>query len=257
MSTQQQPEQKPIYSTWQVLVSILATFLVIGLIFIVVIVVTTPAGQSLGGFLRFLFAADSVQIWWYVTRASGIIAYLLLWVSTVLGLAVTSKYLDGMLERLFTYDFHEFVSLLSVGFTLVHVLVLLLDRYLPYSLIQILVPFLSPYRPFWVGLGVIAFYVILLVTITFYLRNRIGTRAFRIIHIFSLLGYLGVTLHGYYAGTDTALPSMQILYKLTGLVVLFLTVYWLALLVLRKRETSRKAAVLAASPLANHPKAGR
>ena len=76
----------------------------------------TPAGQSLGSYLRFLFALDSVQIWWYVTRASGIIAYLLLWFSTILGLAVTSKYLDGMLDRLFTYDFHEFISLLSVGF---------------------------------------------------------------------------------------------------------------------------------------------
>ena len=243
MSTQQQPDQDRTYSTWQVLISILATFLVIGLVFIIVLVVTTPAGQSLGGFLRFLFAADSVQIWWYVTRASGIIAYLLLWISTVLGLAVTSKYLDGMVERLFTYDFHEFISLLSVAFTLVHVIVLTLDHYLPYSVIQILVPFVSPYRPFWVGVGVIAFYVILLVTITFYLRNRIGRRAFRIIHVFSLLGYIGVTLHGYYAGTDTALPSMQILYKVTGLVVLFLTVYWLVLLGMRKMETRRKAAL--------------
>jgi predicted ferric reductase len=243
MSTQQQPDQKRTYSAWQVLISILATFLVIGLIFIIVLVVTTPTGQSLGGFVRFLFAADSVQIWWYVTRASGIIAYLLLWVSTMLGLAVTSKYLDGMLERLFTYDFHEFISLLSIAFTLVHVLVLTLDHYLPYSIVQILVPFISPYRPFWVGVGVIAFYVILLVTITFYLRNRIGRRAFRIIHVFSLLGYLGVTLHGFYAGTDTALPSMQILYKVTGLSVLFLTVYWLVLLGLRRLETRRKAAM--------------
>jgi len=51
----------------------------------------TPTGKGLGNYLRWLFAADSVQIWWYVTRASGIIAYLLLWVSTMLGLAVTSK----------------------------------------------------------------------------------------------------------------------------------------------------------------------
>ncbi len=64
MSTQQQPDQDRTYSTWQVLISILATFLVIGLVFIIVLVVTTPAGQSLGGFLCFLFAADSVQIWW-------------------------------------------------------------------------------------------------------------------------------------------------------------------------------------------------
>jgi len=245
-------KQNRTYSTWQVLVSILVTFIFIGLILAVAVAAMTPVGQSVGTFLRWLFAADSLQIWWYVTRASGIIAYLLLWLSIVLGLAVTSKYLDGMLDRLFTYDFHEFISLLSVTFTLVHVLVLTLDRYLPYSLAQILVPFISPYRPFWVGVGVIAFYLTLLVTVTFYLRNRIGTRVFRIIHVLSLLGYIGTTLHGYYAGTDTALPSMQILYKVSSLVVLFLTVYWLVLLGLRKVETSRQAARLDASAIHKH-----
>jgi predicted ferric reductase len=257
MSMPQRSDQPRTYSAWQVLVSILATFIVIGLIFLVAIVAMTPTGQSLGNYLRFLFATDSLQIWWYVTRASGIIAYLLLWFSTILGLAVTSKYLDGMLDRLFTYDFHEFISLLSVAFTLVHVLVLLLDRYMPYSLAQILVPFISPYRPFWVGVGVIAFYMILLVTITFYLRNRIGTRAFRIIHVVSLLGYIGVTLHGYYSGTDTALPSMKILYDISGLAVLFLTVYWLILLGLRKVENKRQPAVMPSSAInKNHAPVG-
>jgi len=151
---------------------------------------------------------------------------------------------------LFTYDFHEFISLLSVGFTLVHVIVLMLDLYMPYSLAQILVPFISPYRPFWVGVGVIAFYIILLVTITFYLRNRIGTRAFRAIHVLSLLGYIGVTLHGYFSGTDTALPSMQILYEVSGLAVLFLTVYWLVLLGLRNAEKRHQAAAVAAALVA-------
>jgi predicted ferric reductase len=252
MLTQQPTNQNRTYSTWQVLVSLLATLIILGIILIVAAVALTPAGQSFGNFLRWLFAADSVQIWWYVTRASGIMAYLLLWFSTVLGLAVTSKYLDGMLDRLFTYDFHEFISLLSVAFTLVHVLVLTLDRYLPYSLAQILVPFISPYRPFWVGVGVIAFYITLLVTVTFYLRNQIGTHLFRAIHVLSLLGYIGVTLHGYYSGTDTALPSMQILYKVSGLVVLFLTIYWLVLLGLRKVEMHRKVFLPANSAVHKH-----
>ena len=245
MSIQKPTTQAKTYSTWQVVVSILVTFFIIGLILIAAITAMTPVGQSLGSYLRFLFALDSVQIWWYVTRASGIIAYLLLWFSTILGLAVTSKYLDGMLDRLFTYDFHEFISLLSVGFTLVHVIVLMLDLYMPYSLLQILVPFISPYRPFWVGVGVISFYIILLVTITFYLRNRIGRGAFRAIHVLSLLGYIGVTVHGYFSGTDTALPSMRILYEVTGLAVLFLTVYWLVLLGLRNAERRRQAAAVA------------
>ncbi|HVM72524.1 MAG TPA: hypothetical protein VMT91_12260 [Anaerolineales bacterium] len=241
MSIQKPATQAKTYSTWQVVVSILATFFIIGLILIGAILAMTPAGQSLGSYLRFLFALDSVQVWWYVTRAAGIIAYLLLWFSTILGLAVTSKYLDGMLDRLFTYDFHEFISLLAVGFTLLHVIVLMLDKYMPYSLAQILVPFISPYRPVWVGVGVISFYIILLVTITFYLRNKIGTRAFRSIHVLSLAGYIGVTLHGYFSGTDTALPSMRILYEVSGLAVLFLTVYWLVLRGLHNSEKRRQA----------------
>jgi predicted ferric reductase len=157
----------------------------------------------------------------------------------VLGLAVSSKYLDRLLDRLFTYDFHQFISLLSIAFVLLHVAVLLFDRYLPYTLWQILVPFISPYRSLWVGVGVIGFYLTLLVTITFYIRNWIGNRAFRLIHVLSLLGYLGATLHGIYAGTDSPLASMQLLYKGTGLVVIFLTIFWLVLVALRKLETRR------------------
>ena len=230
---------------WRAIINIFATLLFLSFIFLGAIFSLTPSGQAAGKWLNWLFALDSVQLWWYVTRASGIVAYLLLWFSMVLGLAVTSKYLDRLLDRVFTYDFHQFISLLSIAFVGLHVAVLMLDRYLPYTLWQILVPFISPYRPFWVGLGVIGFYLTLLVTITFYIRNRIGMRTFRIIHMLSLIGYLGATLHGVYAGTDSPLPAMQLLYKGTGLVVIFLTVFWLVLLALRKLEARRLSLAVA------------
>lgn len=211
-----------------------------GLVATLVLLPQTYAGQSALGGLSQLFAADSTQIWWYVTRSAGIIAYLLLWFSMVWGLVVPSKLLNSVIGPTFTIDFHEFVSLLSIGFTLLHVFVLTIDRYLPYSPIQILVPFLSPYRPFWVGMGVIAFYITVLVTVTFYLRSRIGMKAFRSLHVLSLLGYLGVTLHGLYAGTDSPLASMQLLYKGTALVVIFLTVYWLWLKYVQYLEAKPK-----------------
>ena len=109
-----------------------------GLVAALVLLPQTPAGQSALGGLSQLFAADSTQIWWYVTRSAGIIAYLLLWFSTVWGLAVPSKLLNPLLEQTFTFDFHEFISLLSIGFALLHVFVLTIDRFLPYTLIQIL-----------------------------------------------------------------------------------------------------------------------
>ncbi len=77
-------------------------------------------------------------------------------------------------------------------------------------------------------------------------------RLFRLIHILSLVGYLGVTLHGVYAGTDSPLPTMQLLYKGTALVVIFLTIFWLVLLALRKLEARREALAAARLPRRRH-----
>jgi predicted ferric reductase len=87
-----------------------------------------------------------------------------------------------------------------------------------------------------VGLGIISFYLLLLVTFTFYIRQRIGAKAFRSIHILSLVSYLGTTLHGLFAGTDSALPITMLIYAGTFLIVVFLTVYWLIM------RTSKKDA---------------
>jgi sulfoxide reductase heme-binding subunit YedZ len=187
-------------------------------------------------FLSKLFAINSLQFWWYLTRAAGLMGYFLLWLSTAWGLVVSSKILDTFMERAFTYDFHEYLSLLGLGFIAVHVSVLMADQYLPYSIWQVLVPFLSPYRPLWVGIGVITFYLSLLVTVTFYLKKHIGMSAFRKIHYLSLVAYVGATVHGLYGGTDSVLPLANFLYKGTFLVTLFLVAYWIVLLLLRKQE---------------------
>ncbi len=170
-------------------------------------------------------ALDSTHIWWYFTRAAGIMGYMLLWLSVVLGFAVSTKILNPFLDRPFTYDFHEHLSLLSLGFIAFHALVLMFDPYEPLSLLQILVPFTSSYRPFWVGLGVIGLYLTVLVTVTFYLRNWISMRVFRSIHYLSVVAYLGSLLHGWFAGSDTSLPFMQSLYVGTSLASIFLLTY--------------------------------
>lgn len=205
----------------------------------------TPASR-LASLADTLFAAGSVQALWYVTRAAGLTAYLLLWFSTAWGLLVSTRILDSVLGRVYTYDFHQFTSLLGVGFTFAHVAVLLADRYLPFSMAQILIPFASTYRPFWVGVGTIALYLTLLVTVTFYLRRQIGVEAFRAIHVLSLVAYLGATAHGLLAGTDSVLPSAQLMYFCTFFVVVFLFLLWLGRY---KAARSPLPEVLAPSPV--------
>jgi sulfoxide reductase heme-binding subunit YedZ len=192
--------------------------------------------MSLIKFISDLFAINSLQFWWYLTRAAGLMGYFLIWLSTAWGLVVSSKILDRIMDRGFTYDFHEYLSWLGLAFIGTHVVVLMADNYLPYTVWQVLIPFLSPYRPLWVGIGVIAFYLSLLVTVTFYLKKRIGAELFRKIHYLSLVAYAGATLHGFYAGTDSVLPIANLLYKGTFLVTLFLIIYWLVLLYFKKQE---------------------
>lgn len=207
-----------------------------------VLILQTPTGSSVSQAMNSLFALDSVQIWWYVTRAAGLTGYFLLWLSMAWGLAIANKILSPAVEGTFTYDFHEFLSLLGIGFVLLHIVVLYFDRFLPFNVLQTLIPFIDSYRPVWVGIGIIGFYLFLLVTVTFYMRKTIGAQAFRSIHALSLVGYLGATLHGLFAGTDSALWMTKLLYALTFIVIVFLTAYWLIILSLNKREKAEAAA---------------
>ena len=222
------------------LIALLLFFSVLLMAF--VLILQTPAGSSTSQAMNSLFALDSVQMWWYVTRAAGLTGYFLLWLSMAWGLAIANKILSPAIEGTFTYDFHEFLSLLGIGFILLHVIVLLFDRFLPFSVPQTLVPFIDTYRPVWVGMGIIGFYLFLLVTVTFYMRKTIGTQAFRSIHALSLIGYLGATLHGLFAGTDSVLWMTKLLYALTFIVIVFLTAYWLIIVNLNKREKAQAAA---------------
>jgi sulfoxide reductase heme-binding subunit YedZ len=188
---------------------------------------TLPVGQSISNLLSFLFATNTTHTTWYITRAAGWVAYFLLWFSMVWGLAIPTKFFERFLSPTFAVDFHEYISLLSIGFIILHVSVLMIDQYLPFTLVQILVPFMASYRPFWVGLGVLGFYLSVLVTVTFYLRKKIGQTLFKKIHVLSLVAYLGVVLHAFFAGSDSSLGVAQLIYFSTFMVVVFLTAYWL------------------------------
>jgi hypothetical protein len=182
------------------------------------------------------FGLNTSQVWWYITRSSALVAYLLLWLSTAWGLAVASKVWDGALERVHTYEFHQLFSLLALGFMGLHAIALTFDHYMPFTWLQILIPFTAPTGPFWVGVGVIAFYLSLLVTVTFYMRKRISMGTFRKIHYFSLVAFFGAALHGLFSGTDSALPVVRFMYLVTFLSTAFLLTYWLARLALGKQE---------------------
>lgn len=203
-----------------------------------------PLPTLLARFLDWLFALSSVQAMWYITRAAGLVAYLLLWLSTAWGLVVATKILDPLVHRALNFDLHEYLSLLAIAFAALHIVVLLWDHYLPFSPGELLVPFVASYRPLWTGIGIIGLYLTVLVSVTFYLRRQIGIRAFRVIHWLSFIAYALVTLHGLNAGTDSPLWSVKLMYAGTALVTVFLTAYWLALRVASPRRSPQMETTL-------------
>ncbi len=171
-------------------------------------------------------SATSVHAYWYISRAAAFVAFGLLWLSMLAGLGITSKLGRFWPGMPCTFEMHRFTALLGIGFGLVHALVLLGDKYMSYSIGQLLVPFMgSNYRPEWVGFGQLALYILAVVAFSFSLRDRLGVHAWRLIHMLSFSLFLMVLIHGVQSGTDTQNPLAQALYWGSAGSVLIGTVY--------------------------------
>lgn len=177
---------------------------------IIVIPIWVPIlGASLVG--------TDAKAYWYLSRASGIAAFLLLWVSMASGLLISNKMARTWPGGFAAFDLHQFSSLLALGFTLFHAFILLGNHYIEYNLAQLLVPFAgSSYRPNWTGIGQVALYLSVLVSFTFYVRRQIGYRMWRLIHFLSYALFLMALVHGIYSGTDSSSVWVSWMYWLTG-----------------------------------------
>jgi len=188
-------------------------------------------------FFWLLFAATSIDeqlaAWlgigsktaWHFTRASGTVAYLLLTLSTVWGLLLSSKIIKETVPAVLSLAMHNILSWAAIALTGLHMFALLFDSYYTYRLVDLFIPFIGPYRPQWVALGVISMYLMLLTSLSFYWRKQLGQKWWRRLHYLTFAAFVLVTIHGAMAGTDSSGGGMQILYWGSGLLVLLLTNY--------------------------------
>ena len=181
---------------------------------------------------------EQTAAYWYMARAGGVVAYLLLWLSTMWGLCLSTKVVREWLPSPLAYGLHEYLSIMAVLFTAVHALVLLGDETIKFNILHLVVPFIAPYEPLWTGLGIIALHMIVVITASFYIRKQIGQVAWRLLHYLTFVTFGLAFLHGIMAGTDGALAVMRIVYLGTGLSTLFLVYYRLFTLKMKKLSFS-------------------
>lgn len=162
---------------------------------------------------------------WYFTRSTGTVAYLLLTSSTVWGLLLSTRIIRTSVPAPLMIGMHNILSWTAIGFTGLHAFALLFDNYYTYTVSDLVVPFIGPYRPEWVGLGILALYIMILTSASFSWRRKLGQTWWRRLHYLTFAAYGMVTIHGLMAGTDSGNVGMKITYWGSALLVIFLTNY--------------------------------
>lgn len=162
---------------------------------------------------------------WYAARASGVAAYVVLSLVVMFGLTLGGKAQNRRWPRFSVEDIHRFGGLLVGSLIGVHVLAIAADAFLPFSLLQLLVPFTSTYRPLWTGLGIAAAEILLALAITNHYRKRLNYGFWRKAHYLNFAVWGFASAHGLMAGTDRGAVWLAILYGVAVAGVVMLLVW--------------------------------
>jgi len=174
-----------------------------------------------------LATAGNAKALWYLTRGTGAVALLLLSAAVILGVASSTRWQARRLPRFLVAGVHRNVTLLALAFVVVHVVTTVADGFAPIGYRDAIVPFLSPYRPIWLGLGAVAFDLLLALIVTSLLRARIGLRTWRAVHWLAYASWPVALLHSLGTGSDARVGWLDALGLVcTGMVAA--TVLWRA-----------------------------
>ncbi|MDQ1533965.1 MAG: hypothetical protein QOF28_1726 [Actinomycetota bacterium] len=170
------------------------------------------------------------KVFWYATRSAGIVAWILLALSVLWGLALSTKAFGKRPRPNWLLDLHRFLGGLAVIFTAVHVVAIILDSYVSFSVLNVVVPFTATWHPVAVAWGIVAMYALAAVEITSLLRKRISKQAWRMTHYLSFPLFAFATIHVLTAGTDrhTALLRGVLLVGVLSVVLLTAIRVWQA-----------------------------
>jgi predicted ferric reductase len=174
----------------------------------------------------------SPQFWWYVTRASGIVAWLMLTASVIWGVILSTKAFPAQRRPAWLLDLHRWLGGLTVSFVAIHLIALVADSYVHFTLTDVAVPFASDWKPGAVAFGVIGAWLLIAVELTSLAMRRLPRKVWRAIHLTSYVVFWLASIHAALAGTDRT----QRLYQVTAAASI-VAVAWALMYRLANRRT--------------------
>ncbi|MDA8102306.1 MAG: ferric reductase-like transmembrane domain-containing protein [Nitrospiraceae bacterium] len=187
---------------------------------------------------------------WYMTRATGIIAIVLLGMVVILGMVTATKAAPKGFAKFLVPDLHRRLSITAAAFLGVHIITALLDSFVHIGLIASIVPFVATYRPVWVGFGAIAFDLLLIVIATSVVRHRFSQGPWKKIHYLSWLVVTFALFHAIGTGSDARVGLVEVVYIVLVAVVALAAIFRTATdAQLRKLAKIGGSAVIVAVPV--------
>jgi DMSO/TMAO reductase YedYZ heme-binding membrane subunit len=177
------------------------------------------------------------QLTWYVSRASGLVAWAMVTASILWGLTLSTRLIRRKGIPAWLLDLHKFLGTLSLVFVAIHLLALWADNYVVFGARELFVPFASSWRRSAVAWGVVAFYLVVAIEVTSWCMKRMPRVWWRRVHLTSFALFVVTTLHAFTAGTD----RMNLLVQwtaLTGTTLVAFLVFF-RLLAPRRERASR------------------
>jgi DMSO/TMAO reductase YedYZ heme-binding membrane subunit len=161
------------------------------------------------------------QGWWYLSRATGMVAWVLLGASCLWGILLVTRMLKQSGARpAWLLDLHRWLGALAVITTLIHLLALVADNFVHFGWAELFVPWASPWKTTPVALGVLAFWLIVVVQGTSMVRRRLPRDLWKFLHYFAYIAVWLTSLHGALAGTDAS----NFVYRWIALTLTFVAV---------------------------------
>ena len=208
--------------------TLLTKALCIGLILSIAIGVGSYALLTWGETVFQLLTATDKHFW-YLSRASGVIAYTLFWLAVVFGLLLSTR-LGKHFNAARVFALHQYLSLIAVGFAAFHAGILLADNFLNLNLWQILLPFGFQTERVGVALGQLGFWLLFICAFSFYIKKYIGQSAWRWLHFLTFMAYMFISIHVFMVGSDSRALSLLVFYAGSQTLVFLLMTYRLVAL---------------------------
>ena len=186
------------------------------------------------------------QLWWYLARSSGMVAWLMLTASVIWGVVLSTRAFPNHRRPAWLRDLHTWLGGLTVMFVALHLVALVADSYVEFGLIDLTVPLASDWKPGAVAYGVVAAWLLVAVQVTSLALRRLPRSAWRAVHLTSYAVFWLTSMHAAFAGSDRT----TLLYRVTA-VAAIVAVAWATLYRLTNRRPVRRRT----TPDAPHPAA--